>query len=352
MGNTIRRRWSAALLLIGGGLALLLVTGLVPSGFLPWQPAAQAQTMEASECKVEYLALDPADQTKVNPDKEVQGAFGPIAASLSDEAVIKEDLKERRTCGTDDKFDTALTASHYAAWSHEGLTKHKVTLDEIDAFAAKINADRTLYGEVLAELESLENGANFSLENGIPAGAMSLYMVPDGKGIALVKSGSALTTGTSAVFTHGDKVVRYRLDCGYQPWWPKAPKELPPPCTGSECVPPPPPVEPPVCTENCEPYIEPKDPSQDPWQQGNAPEGGGVNHDPGPGTYIPPTQMEQPPETPRVNPEPPAPAPPTPNPSNPTPPVPDPTPPPPAEPEAPKPTAPKTGCVPMPGVNC
>ena len=92
MGNSILRRWSAALLLAGGGLALLLVTGLVPSGFLPWQPATQAQAVEASECKVEYLALDPADQTKVNPNKEVPGAFGPVAESLSDEAIIKKDL--------------------------------------------------------------------------------------------------------------------------------------------------------------------------------------------------------------------------------------------------------------------
>lgn len=337
MGNSILRRWSAALLLAGGGLALLLVTGLVPSGFLPWQPATQAQAVEASECKVEYLALDPADQTKVNPNKEVPGAFGPVAESLSDEAIIKKDLKERRTCGTDDKFDTALTAAHYAAWSHEGLTKHKVALDEIDAFAAKIKADRTLYGEVMSELESLENGSSFSIQNGIPAGSMSLYMVPDGAGIALVKSGSVLTNGTSAVFTHGDKVVRYRMDCGYQPWWPTAPKELPPPCTGSECVPPPPPVNPP-------PILEPKIPSQDPWYQGNANDGGGTNHDPGPGTDIPPTDMVEPPSTPRVDPPPPVTVTPPPNSTV------DTTPPPAPGTEAPKPSAPETGCVPIPGV--
>jgi len=51
--------------------------------------------------------------------------------------------------------------------------------------------------------------------------------------------------------------------------------------------------------------VGPKDPSQDPGPQDNAPDGGGPNKDSGPGEYIPPDQMEQPPAQPRVNPPPP-----------------------------------------------
>ncbi|OYX38818.1 hypothetical protein B7Z00_01560, partial [Candidatus Saccharibacteria bacterium 32-50-10] len=95
------------------------------------------------------------------------------------------------------------------------------------------------------------------------------------------------------------------------------------------------------------PKVAPKQPSKDPYPQGNAPVGGGTNVDPGPGTYVPPTQMTQPPSTPRVNPTTPPPAPPattsTPKPSSsPTRqvPTPDPDPAPPRETEAPPPSAP------------
>lgn len=60
---------------------------------------------------------------------------------------------------------------------------------------------------------------------------------------------------------------------------------------------------PPGTTDN------PKKPERDPYPRGNAPIGGGPNADPGPGTYIPPQEMEQPPTPPRVDPAPPAPEP-------------------------------------------
>ncbi len=101
--------------------------------------------------------------------------------------------------------------------------------------------------------------------------------------------------------------------------------------------------------------VESKNPSQDPYPQGNAPTGGGPNDNPGAGTYVPPEQMQQPPDTPRVNPDPPAPAPPAqqqPSPSNPSPapvPTPDPAPAPSPQPSAPPPSAPVGGCTPLPG---
>jgi len=112
-----------------------------------------------------------------------------------------------------------------------------------------------------------------------------------------------------------------------------------------------PPVVPPGPTDE-------KDPSLDPAPRGNAPEGGGRNQDSGPGTYIPPTEMDQPPATPYMAPaapEPvvsPAPVGPTPDPA-PAPPVgstPDPTPEPAPEISAPPVNdAEDGGCSPAPG---
>lgn len=89
-----------------------------------------------------------------------------------------------------------------------------------------------------------------------------------------------------------------------------------PGCEGSGCTPTTPP---PNCTYPC--GKEPKDPRQDPAAQGNDGGNGGRNTDPGPGVYIPDSQMERPADTPRQNPAPPVatqPAPPpvvTPNPN-------------------------------------
>lgn len=100
--------------------------------------------------------------------------------------------------------------------------------------------------------------------------------------------------------------------------------------------------------------------TRDPYVNGNAPVGGGVNADPGPGEYIAPEQMEQPPAAPYVPPPPPAPVPPAPAPApepgepEPAPvPTPDPAPAPAPQPSAPPPTAPETVCDPTaPGADC
>jgi hypothetical protein len=117
--------------------------------------------------------------------------------------------------------------------------------------------------------------------------------------------------------------------------------------------PPPPTTENPPPTHENPPPQPGKEPSQDPYPRGNAPVGGGPNSDPGPGQYIAPENMQQPPSQPYVAPQAPAPQPPAQQPNNPQPvPTQDSAPPPPAETTAPKPEAPETGCVPMPGVNC
>ena len=130
------------------------------------------------------------------------------------------------------------------------------------------------------------------------------------------------------------------------------PPPLPPGKTDQPAPPPETPVTP-VCPPDMPHGTPPncKDsPTRDPAQNGNAPVGGGPNANPGPGTYVPPAQMQQPPSTPRPNPAPPAPEPPAPQPptpSNPSPapvPTPDPAPAPSPRPSAPPPPAPETGC--------
>lgn len=94
------------------------------------------------------------------------------------------------------------------------------------------------------------------------------------------------------------------------------------------------------------PTLEQKDPSQDPAPQGNAPEGGGQNIDPGAGEYVAPENMVQPTAEPYVAPPPPVSVEPT-IPEGSTPDV---TPYPEPEPEAPTPEAPAEGEVKVPGM--
>ncbi|MDO4773596.1 MAG: hypothetical protein Q4A37_00495 [Candidatus Saccharibacteria bacterium] len=93
-----------------------------------------------------------------------------------------------------------------------------------------------------------------------------------------------------------------------------------------------------------------KNPALDPALRGNAGNGDGINENPGPGAFIPPSAMEQPPVAPRVNPDPPpvAPAPAIPAPAPPALEIP-PAPAPPPEQGAPTPDDPAEGCVPAPG---
>ena len=271
------------LLMIALGGAVLL-TLLVP-GLAPWSPAkaADAATPKTT-CAVSYGALDPGDQTKVNPNKEVPGAVGP-AVTQRDIPGIKAELKERRTCGTDGKFDPELTATHYADWSAAGLTSHPIAFADIDAFRAQMVANPDLYASTVNELETLENGSTASIQNNVPAGVWSVYVLPDGKGSLTTHIGTSSHVGTAIVFTHGDVVVKYRLECGFQIL-----RQTPPAgmqqCTFAECGPPPhvPTCQEmgncstpgctsdcggtPTCTTNCTPppctsCLTPKDPKND-----------------------------------------------------------------------------------------
>jgi hypothetical protein len=208
-----RGRTVSGLLAGGGALFGLLLTLLIP-GIAPWSPSVPP-AVAVADCAVTYFALDPANLALPNPAKEVPAAFGP-AVTARGETDVKAELNERRECGADGKFDPALTASHYSAWSEAGLTKYKVAYTEIDAFTADIAANATKYNEVLTELKGLENASAYS-EEGVPAGIWSLYMDPNGSGGVNVKQGRTSADGTNAVFTNpSGAVIKYRLDCGFQ----------------------------------------------------------------------------------------------------------------------------------------
>jgi len=138
--------------------------------------------------------------------------------------------------------------------------------------------------------------------------------------------------------------------CG-NPVFPSPPQGVPPgPTDNPECThnchPQPP------CTHNCNPTpncppgwygtppncLQPKDPSQDPGPQGNAPQGGGHNDTNGPGSPNPSPTF---PSTPHTNPPAPSPTPTQPS-----------TPPPPPATGAPDPSHAPSTCVPAPGDSC
>lgn len=239
MFNATKFRRAGSFLFGGGSLLLAAALVLINPGILP---GVEATPPPAQSCNVTYFALDPANPLAPNPVKEVPAAFGP-EVTVRGEEPVKAELNERRECGADGMFDPSLTASHYSVWSEAGLTKYTVAYAEIDAFYAKIAADSALYNEVLTELKGLENASAYS-EEGVGAGIWSLYMDPNGSGGVNVRQGrTSSDDGTNAVFSHpSGAVIKYRLDCGFQP---NREGEFPgvPYCTPETCPPP-------VCPEN------------------------------------------------------------------------------------------------------
>ena len=262
-----------AFLLIAAGAAIVVTATLLIPGIAPWSPpSGSAAASAANSCVVSYGALDPANTAKSNPAKESEFAIG-VPVTARDEAGVKAELKERRTCGADGKFDPNVTATHYADWSASGLTSRKVDYANIDAFRAEMIANSDLYAATVTELESLENASAFSVEK-VPAGMWSVYAVPDGKGGLTTHMGRSGHVGTAAVFTHGSVVINYRLECGFQILLPAPPAGIEV-CANAECQPT---IHVPTCEEanNCPPpptcppgqgtwphCIVPKDPSTD-----------------------------------------------------------------------------------------
>jgi len=333
---------AAGALLLGGSAVQEILPGAMASTNIITDAEGVTTTVSADAvadiCAVSYDALDAETQTVANPNKETPGAVG-TPVTQRDEAGIKAELQERRTCGTDGKFDLELTASHYADWSAKDLTSRTVEYADIDAFRAELNANPDLYASIQQELTDLENASAFATE-ATPAGVWSVYVLPTGNGDLTTHIGRTSRDGTSAVFTHpSGAVVKYRLECGFQIIHDSPPVGIDV-CEYDECNAPPavtPPVEtPPVVTPpTTPPVVTPPTPTcppetphgtwpvckDEPTNEPEAPTGGGPNEDPGPGPEQP--EPTQPPEEPYVPPTPPV----TPPTEEPTPePTPTPTP--------------------------
>ena len=235
-----------------GGLLVLLLAAVVAVcitlgiGFPLWGAGDRAQAqINISNCSVNYGALS-ADQKTNNPAKMQNGVFiaGAIGVPVTqrDEGGIKKELQERRTCGTDGKFDPELTATQYADWSAEGCTADKVAFADIDSFRAQMIAQRGLYNQIETELTNLENASSFSIKS-VPVNVWSVYEKPDGNGGLTTHVGTTTMAGTAVVFTYnGDiaackgKTIEYRLECGFQILRPHQPPGLPV-CEQAGCTP-------------------------------------------------------------------------------------------------------------------
>ena len=191
----------------------------------------------SGSCQIHYYAKDPG--------KEVSGAFGP-AATPGDQASVIAQLHERRECGSDGKYDPALVAAQYADWSNATLpsgapanmTATKVNWADATTFANLLATNQAVYQQTIEELNRLEAASAYSTAP-VSAGIPSLYMMDDGRGGVTIKQGQVAHDGTNIVFTAPNgAVVRYRLECGFQPNWTTPVKNVPV-CTGTECAPPP-----------------------------------------------------------------------------------------------------------------
>lgn len=268
----IKQRRAGIILLSSALACVMMLLGFFPS-LLPAWAGGQGEddlpiVTDETQCSIFYYALNPDDLTQPNPNKETPGAVG-TPVEQRDEAGIKAELRERRACDTDGRFDPTLTASHYADWSAAGLTSRPVAYSDIDAFAAEMVADPALYSSTLTELESLENGSTFSLGT-VSQGIWSIYMVPDGNGGVITKQGQTQNNGTTATFTHpSGAVIEYRLECGFQIVNPEpfpGPEDCTTYCAPPPVVPPTTPPETPVCVTDCggnPPPSDAKDPADD-----------------------------------------------------------------------------------------
>jgi len=192
-------------------------------------------TTEAESCKVKYYAAA--------KKKEVPYAIGTRVTARSENAVTKE-LKERRTCGENEKFDPQLTATQYAEWSSHGLTEIKVGFGKIDSFRERIRKDPELYASVVKELEELEGESSFKIQK-VSAGLWSVYVKIHSDGKLTTHIGTSANKGDAAVYTHpSGAVIKYRLQCGFQILHEH---DSPPPgidkCKYDDCEPSTPPLE-------------------------------------------------------------------------------------------------------------
>ncbi len=195
-------------------IAVLIATLLGLFGVPPITGSSDVcATSESQIPETRYYTLDEG--------KETNHAFGP-AVTQTDEAGIKSELLTR-ICA-----DPALAASVFAASGH-------IATGLIDEYTARFNASRTLWNQAVEQIVLFTGESQFSIES-VSTGVSTLYMVPQADGRILVKQGLTVGEGTAAVFTHSDgRVMKLRLDCGFQPVFPEPPTDVPY-CAPEECL--------------------------------------------------------------------------------------------------------------------
>ena len=307
----------------------------------PTASPSTTSTPTPESCQPQYTQI-----ASNNENSRVIGDFEVRYAAAAAEANNLSDAQKQLLLEESGKDASVLSTWGYAFGLYENTDKWKELTADGCLSSEGIKLHNQLEGALSAkgvkfeEAMAPENGFNSGVHDGV-------YGVSDAPGVRGDRKAIKVTMKDGTV-------VYILVRCGNpvypgKPNLPHVPTDNPPP-------PEKPKPEKPKPTPPPEKPKPGKDPAKDPYPNGNAPDGGGKNNDPGPGPYVPPQEMERPPETPRENPAPPPPKPPAPKPNNPAPqPVPtkDPAPPPPPETTAPEPTAPETVCDPSaPGATC
>jgi hypothetical protein len=316
------------------GLVAFIVFGLLfgsehASSEANATPKASAAALVGTSCDPQYVQT-PAN----NNDNKVDGDFEAKYAAATAGAANLSDAQRQLLL-----TETANNAHRLAIWSSafglhanpndwqplvSGNCLSAAGRDLYNQFAGALNAKGTTF----AEGDAPANGYNTQ----VASGTFQVFSAP---GVSGNRKAIKVTMANGSV-------VWIMVRCGNvvygtpPPGVPTTTPSTPPPTTNT-CPPSTPYGTWPVCKSG---------PSADPASRSNAPVGGGTSSDSGPGTYVPPAQMSQPPAT-----QPAAPA----APKVTTPPVgssPDPVSAPPRQSAAPAPTNPATGCAPAPGTIC
>lgn len=236
-------------------------------------------------------------------DKQTSYDFGPAFTKDNGEWTKSSILSQLNTrlC----KGDPALTSAVFTYM----MTGDNPDYTTLDATTVSYVDSRGDWKDDISSLMAKLRKASFTTET-VPAGSWSLYMQKNADGTYDILQGQTVTEGTAAVFTTDDGTFMFRLDCGFQPvatekfpGVPEIPQPSSSPSSTSSATS--------TSTPTSHPHPKPshtteaKIASSDPAAQGHAKTGGGKNADPGPGTYVPPSDAPKPPSTPRTNPSPP-----------------------------------------------
>ena len=249
-------------------------------------------------------------QTKVRTDPKLLAGAAKVILQRD---VDRNTLVDSKNCATEAAVDLDMEIGMQLASS-------KITPDDVDPNAYNTGVqDGTVIGDTSPGIGGDTSAVQVTLADGRVIWIMA-------------RCGNLATQGPPSL---PPGVTDNPERCAYNP-------QLPP--GSKDCVPPPAPVCPPETPHGTWPLCK-DDSSAGPGPSGNAPIGSGPSEDSGPGEYVPPAEMEQPPAAPYTPPAPPAPAPPATGPA----PVPDPAPAPAPEPAAPAPSNPVEGCVIPPG---